>query len=132
IILLTAKNEKQDIIKGLNNGADDYIRKPFDPEELEARIKVGFRYLTLQEQLHGEMKKLREALEHIRTLQGLLPICMHCHKIRDDEGYWEKLEVYIEDHSLAEFSHSICPDCMEKIYGELDQRKKSSATEGSC
>lgn len=61
--------------------------------------------------------ELEEALKNVRTLSGLLPICSHCHKIRNDEGYWKSIENYIEEHSEAQFTHSICNDCVEKLYG---------------
>jgi hypothetical protein len=60
--------------------------------------------------------QLQEALDNIKTLRGLIPICSHCKKIRDDEGYWQDVAVYVRDHSEAEFSHSICNDCMKKLY----------------
>ncbi|MEE9935383.1 MAG: response regulator, partial [Deltaproteobacteria bacterium] len=59
---------------------------------------------------------LRDALAHVKTLRGFLPICAACKKIRTDEGYWERIETYIEEHSEAEFSHSMCPECLEKYY----------------
>ncbi len=71
-----------------------------------------------QDELIG---KLQKALEEIKTLNGLLPICSHCKKIRDDKGYWNQIEVYIRDHSDAEFSHGICPDCVKKLYPEYKQ-----------
>ena len=64
-------------------------------------------------------KKLKGALIQIKTLRGLLPICANCKKIRDDKGYWTQMESYISDHSEAEFSHSICPDCARKLYPEF-------------
>jgi PAS domain S-box-containing protein len=63
--------------------------------------------------------KLSAALESIQTLKGLIPICSHCKNIRDDGGYWEKVEAYLAKHSKASFSHSICPDCMQKHYPDL-------------
>jgi hypothetical protein len=60
---------------------------------------------------------LRDALSQIKTLSGLIPICASCKKIRDDKGYWNQLEAFIQEHSEAEFSHGICPDCMKKLYG---------------
>jgi hypothetical protein len=65
------------------------------------------------------IKKLRSALAEVRTLQGFLPICARCHKIRDDKGYWERIEVYIQDRTQAKFSHGVCPDCAEMLYGPL-------------
>jgi hypothetical protein len=68
--------------------------------------------------LREEKDSLQRALSKIRTLSGLLPICSSCKKIRDDKGYWHQVESYISDHSKAEFSHSICPECTEKLYSE--------------
>lgn len=116
VILLTAKDSKEDIVRGLSAGADDYVSKPFSRQELEARIKVGERVVRLQSALASRVKELQEALSHIKRLQGILPICMHCHKIRDDYESWQRLEKYIEEHSDAEFSHSLCPECLEKYY----------------
>ena len=76
------------------------------------------------------IEKLQEALVRVKQLSGLLPICAHCKKIRDDKGYWKKLETYIQDHSEAEFSHGICPECGKKLYPEFfrgeDEREEMS------
>ena len=64
--------------------------------------------------------KLQKAANEIKTLQGILPICSHCKKIRDDKGYWNRIESYIHEHSDAEFSHGICPECAEKYYPDMD------------
>ena len=69
--------------------------------------------------------ELKDALNEVKTLSGLLPICANCKKIRDDKGYWNQLESYIREHSKAEFSHSICPECAKKLYPELDMFKPS-------
>jgi len=66
------------------------------------------------------ISKLQQALNEVKKLGGLLPICASCKKIRDDKGYWKQIESYIREHSEAEFSHSICPDCVKKLYPELD------------
>lgn len=65
------------------------------------------------------VRELEGAIEKIKTLRGLLPICAHCKKIRDDKGYWQQVEVYVKGHSLAEFSHGICPDCLKKYYSKI-------------
>lgn len=62
---------------------------------------------------------LREALDNVKTLRGLLPICASCKKIRDDLGYWSQIEVYVSDHSDADFTHGICPDCMRRLYPDV-------------
>ncbi|MFQ5560734.1 MAG: sensor with HAMP domain protein, partial [Nitrospinota bacterium] len=67
--------------------------------------------------------ELKEALDRVKIMRGMLPICASCKKIRDDSGYWNQIEAYIRDHSDAEFSHSICPDCLKKLYPELYEDK---------
>lgn len=124
IIMLTAKTEKTDIVAGLDAGADDYLAKPFDSAELIARINVGRRILEMQAVLDDKVKELRLALDQVKTLRGIVPICASCKKIRDDKGYWNQLEVYVRDHTEADFSHGICPDCMTRLYPEIDQQGK--------
>jgi len=114
-ILLTAKDQKQDLADGLGSGADDYIIKPFDPRELRARLQVGLRLLSLQQVLAGRVSELEEALAQVKLLQGLLPICSYCKNIRDDNNYWQQIESYVAAHSEAQFSHSICPTCYERV-----------------
>ncbi|RJX35150.1 MAG: DNA-binding response regulator [Desulfurivibrio sp.] len=118
IIILTTRGGKADIIAGLEAGADDYLAKPFDPGELRARIAVGSRLISLQEKLSAQVQELRKALDHIKTLQGIIPICSFCKKIRDDQGYWDQVEAYVSRHSEVSFSHGICPECLQKNYPE--------------
>ncbi len=115
IILLTAKDKKEDLVLGLKSGADDYISKPFDIRELRARIQVGERVVELQRALSDRVKELEEALSKVKQLQGLLPICSYCKKVRNDKNYWEQVEKYIADHSEVQFSHGICPDCYQMV-----------------
>jgi len=119
IILLTAKRDRADVIAGLEAGANDYIRKPFDREELHARVRVGERVVKLEAALFERIRDLEDAAAHIKRLQGILPICMYCHKIRTDKETWERLEKYISEHSDVEFSHGLCPECMEKQPPEI-------------
>jgi DNA-binding response OmpR family regulator len=115
ILLLTAKGNKADIVSGLEAGADDYIVKPFDREELRARLQAGIRIVTLQAALALRVRELEEAIGRVRTLQGLLPICSYCKRVRSDGDYWQQVESYVSDHSDARFSHGICPDCYETV-----------------
>ena len=69
------------------------------------------------------LEGIKNALEEVKALSGLLPICASCKNIRDDKGYWNKIEAYIGTHSEAEFTHSICPDCAKKLYPELYKSK---------
>jgi len=120
IILLTARTNKDDIVEGLQSGADDYVTKPFDHAELRARVQVGIRVLSLQTALADRVRELEEAVSSVQTLQGLLPICCYCKKIRDDGNYWHRVENYISGHANVRFSHGICPDCSEKMKSELN------------
>lgn len=115
IILLTARGHKEDVIKGLQAGADDYVTKPFDHEELRARVQVGVRIVELQAALGDRVVELEDALARVRQLRGLLPICSYCKKIRDDQNYWQQVEQYVGAHSDVQFSHGICPDCYHKV-----------------
>jgi len=86
------------------------------------RAGVGAKVVELQEALAKRVAELEDALAHIKQLQGILPICMYCHKIRTDKESWERIEKYISEHSYAVFSHGICPDCYKKIM-ESDEFK---------
>lgn len=131
LILLTSKGSKEDIVEGLEAGANDYIVKPFNHEELRVRVQIGKKMVELQTALSARVKELEEAMSRIRTLEGFLPICSYCKKIRTDKNYWQQLESYFADHSDVRFSHGICPDCFEKyVKPELDELKSLSEYHG--
>jgi DNA-binding response OmpR family regulator len=115
VILLTSRARAEDVVQGLEAGADDYISKPFNREELRARTRAAARLVELQTSLHQRVVELEEALASVKTLQGLLPICSYCKKIRTDGNYWQQVEAYISEHSSATFSHGICPACYETL-----------------
>jgi DNA-binding response OmpR family regulator len=119
IILLTGKDNKRDVVHGLEAGADDYVTKPFDADELRARVQVGWRVLQLQSNLAERVQQLEEALSRVKQLQGLLPICCYCKKIRDDRNYWHQVENYVASHADVRFSHGICPECNARLKAEL-------------
>jgi CheY-like chemotaxis protein len=111
--------------------ADDALKKTFEQLDImveERTAELSATNETLREEIAWRKKaeeereklirELQQALAEVKTLSGLLPICASCKKIRDDKGYWNQIEVYIRDHSQAEFSHGLCPDCAKKLYDE--------------
>jgi phosphoserine phosphatase RsbU/P len=112
LIMLTGHQDQRDVVVGLESGADDYITKPFNWEELRARLRIGSRIVGLQRALASRVEELQHALGNVKRLSGLLPICAYCKKIRNGDDYWMQVERYLAEHSDAEFSHGICPDCL--------------------
>lgn len=119
-ILLTVRDGSGNVAAGLDAGADDYLVKPFDPDELRARIDVGLRILELEQSLASRVRELEEALGRIRRLEGLLPICGWCKRIRDEGQEWRTVEEYVGGRSDVSFSHGICPACEARVMSETD------------
>jgi phosphoserine phosphatase RsbU/P len=120
VILLTSRDAAEDVVAGLDAGADDYLVKPFRAAELRARINAGVRVLTLQERLAQRVVELQQALANVKQLSGLLPICSYCKRVRGDEDYWQQVESYIADRTDAEFSHGVCPNCLDKMRADFE------------
>jgi sigma-B regulation protein RsbU (phosphoserine phosphatase) len=119
LILVTSKNARADVVAGLQAGADEYLVKPVDHEELRARLHAGGRIVDLQQRLGDQVRELEAALTNIRKLTGLLPICAYCKSIRDDSNYWHRVEEYVTEHSGATFSHGICPKCLPEVEKQM-------------
>jgi sigma-B regulation protein RsbU (phosphoserine phosphatase) len=119
VVLLTAHTARDEMVAGLDCGADEYMVKPVDWELLRARLQIGTRIVTLQQSLAQRVRELQEALETVKTLSGLLPICSYCRRIRSDDDYWEQLEHFVSAHTGAKFSHGICPSCFDRVEREL-------------
>ena len=131
LILLTSRGDKEHVLAGLQAGANDYVTKPFDRDELLARVRVGAQMVGLQAELAARVHELEDALARVKQLQGLLPICSYCKSIRDDKNYWHQVETYVKSHSEAEFSHGICPGCWEKVV-KAQLREQGIAVPDGC
>ena len=118
VVLLTSVDDPEIISRASHSGAGAYLVKPPTPLAIERTMAIAVArfgdWLTLR-RLNAE---LESALREIKTLQGIIPICCHCKKIRDDTGFWNQVEAYISEHSQAQFSHGICPDCMKREFPE--------------
>ena len=122
IILLTMRTDEEDMVTGLRAGADDYVTKPFNRDELHARIAAGRRIVELQDALSMRISELETATAQVQALQGFIPICVYCHRIRDAQEDWLRIEKYVATHAGAQFSGGICPECAEEQYpGVLDR-----------
>jgi response regulator RpfG family c-di-GMP phosphodiesterase len=113
IVMLTCKSARTDIVTGLQAGADDYLVKPFDADELHARLNAGVRISGLQHRLADQVRELEVAVANVRKLTGLLPICSYCKSIRDDSNYWRRVEEFVSEYADVTFSHGICPRCLD-------------------
>jgi CheY-like chemotaxis protein len=130
VLLSGTKVSPEDQSRGFIQGlADGYIIHPISPKVLCGWIEALLRLRSTQEALREAAKErenlireLQYALDNIKTLQGLIPICASCKQIRDDKGYWNQVEEYIMARSNAEFTHGICPDCAKKLYGDLYEK----------
>jgi len=110
VLLLTALQGKTNYLKAMSAGADDFVSKPFDPDELRARLLVAERIVGLQ--------------VRVKRLEGILPTCMYCKKIRDEQSRWVSIENYISQRTEASFSHGVCPTCYNNVIKpELDKMR---------
>jgi DNA-binding response OmpR family regulator len=111
VILVSAMKGKSSYLQGMAAGADDFISKPYDPDELKSRLIVAERIIGVQ--------------DRVKHLEGILPTCMYCKKIRDEQNEWVGIEAYISKRSQASFSHGVCPTCYETVLKVELSRLKS-------
>jgi len=126
------------IFRGYDTGAVDFLFKPVQPALLKSKVRVfcelSAQRIIIEEQLREIRAKnevLQQRLDEIKVLRGLVPICVSCKKVRDDRGYWSAIETYLASFSDAEFSHGLCPNCVERLYPELNDARESSPTDSS-
>ena len=125
VIMVTAMTDNDFLTSAFNAGAMDYITKPVRKVDLRARVGSALRLKgeidrrkANEEALRKTNAELGQALQEVKVLRGFIPICMSCKKIRDDKGFWQQLESYLQKHSEALFSHGVCPDCYQKLAAE--------------
>jgi len=124
IILTTATQlTVESKVRALAAGADDYLLKPYDPRELQARLHVGERALVLQVELRKRVAELETALAEAQQLKGLLCICSDCKRVRDEQERWQTIENYLAARMDVGFTHALCPKCMESKMREVGQNK---------
>jgi AmiR/NasT family two-component response regulator len=120
VVIFTAHDETELLAKATAAGVGAFVLKPPQAEELERAIVIAMaRHADLTE-LRQANQALQQALAEVKTLKGLLPICCGCKKIRDEKDYWSEVEVYVMKHTDAEFTHSLCPTCVEKYFPGMD------------
>ncbi len=120
VIFITALNETKDKIKGFEVGGVDFITKPFEVQEVLARVKAQLTIQHLNKTLAAKNRELEKALAEVKSLQGIVPICSKCKKIRDDDGFWQRVEQYFSERTGATFSHSYCPSCLQSEIDKLE------------
>lgn len=125
-IIITSLSDRDSAACALNAGADDFVGKPFHNDELQARMAVGHRMNRLQTSLSDNIQELKQSLNRVKQLEGIIPICMYCKKIRDDQDSWHQLEKYITEHSEALFSHGICPTCFDEQEEIINNLKRTN------
>jgi CheY-like chemotaxis protein len=123
VIFLTARTELEDLQEGFRAGAVDYVTKPWRGAELLARVATHVSLRRALERERDLRRSLEASLAQVKTLSGLLPICARCKKIRDDNGYWNQIESFIAQHSHADFTHGICPECSRAMYPEMEESR---------
>lgn len=116
VIMVTAMAEAGFLEAAFAAGAADYLTKPINRLELLARMRSALKLKREMDRRKAREQELEQALREVKSLRGLLPICGQCKKIRDDQGQWQAVEIYIKAHSEADFSHGICPECLNKHY----------------
>jgi CheY-like chemotaxis protein len=124
IIYITAYADDKILEKAMITEPFGYLIKPFKDQELRLNIEMALYKHSIEIEKENLIIELRTALDKLKTLSGLLPICSKCKKIRNDKGYWEQIETYISHHSEAEFTHGMCHECMEESYAKQDWYRK--------
>jgi PleD family two-component response regulator len=114
VIFLTGQRDSEFIVKGFEAGGNDYLLKPYESRELLARVHVHLELKLQRDELKRRNRELEEAIARVKQLEGIIPICMYCKKIRNDDTMWQQFELYMGEHLDAQFTHGVCPDCFSE------------------
>jgi CheY-like chemotaxis protein len=117
VIFLTANSDEAVLEQAKISEPFAYLLKPFEERQLRTNIEMALYKSRMERERERLVKELQDAIATIKTLTGLLPICAWCKNVRDDGGYWMRVEHFVEQHSQATFSHSVCPDCATRYFG---------------
>lgn len=118
IILLTTRDAEEDIVSGLNAGANDYVSKPYHPNELRARLDVGKRLIEAQAEFAAQAAELQVALAELQVVRRLLPVCARCRTVRNDREYREQLDKYLSSQHEPKPVFGLCPACLDAAGGQ--------------
>lgn len=121
VVYLTSHTDSKILQRAKDTEPFGYLIKPFQDHELAITIEMAIYKNSMEKERQKLTNKLRDALARIETLEGLIPICAWCKKVRDDQGFWQQIENYISEHSTAVFSHGMCPDCYEKTRKKMKE-----------
>ena len=130
VVFVTAHSDDAILQKANAAGPYGYVLKPFEDSALRVTIEIALSKHQLDQERTRILEELGASIARVKTLRGLLPMCSRCHKIRDDEGYWKRVEVYIQQHTDATCKHGICPDCLLNLY-EFSEEARSRRMNGS-
>lgn len=118
VVYLTAYADAATLSQAKQAEPLGYLTKPFNENDLRAAVEMALYKAGMEKERRELTKKLQDALDNIKVLKGLIPICANCKHIRDDKGFWQSVENYMTEHAGADFTHSICPECTRKLYPE--------------
>lgn len=131
VVVLTGLCDGILALRAVQEGAQDYLIKgEVQPDVLVRALRYAIERMRLQVKQAKLIADLQQALEHVKTLKGLIPICAWCKKIRDDSGYWQEIEAYLSQHSDADFTHGMCPGCVQKTYSDFDALMQARCDSG--
>lgn len=131
LILVTSRDGRDDLAAGLRAGADDYLSKPFEHTDLQARVRAGVRVMEAQDQILELARRLEDADAEVAKLRQLLPVCAACQKIREDKDFWRSVQHHLGSIPGAKYTHGLCPTCQTQLQPELERRAAAAAAEAA-